>query len=92
MQPQDFFHLKNVEKRVAATATITNDPRTMRKMKGAERVNGLEGSEVAAAAAEEEAAADEVDEDETDADEDEEGAEEDMRIFGIMLVGFVDVG
>jgi hypothetical protein len=90
-QPQESFHLKKVEKRVAATATITNDPRTMRKMKGAERVNGLEGSEVAAGAAEEVVAADEVDEDETDTDEEDEGAEEDMRTFGIVLVGFVDV-
>jgi hypothetical protein len=81
-----------VEKRVAATATITNDPRTMRKMKGAERVNGLEGSEVDAGVAEELVAADEVDEDETEADEDDEAAEEDMRIFGIVLVGFVEVG
>jgi hypothetical protein len=91
-QPQESFHLKNVEKRVAATATMTNDPRTMRKIKGAERVNGLDGSEVTAGAAEEVAAADEVEDDETDPDEEEEGAEEDMRIFGIVLVGFVDVG
>lgn len=91
-QPHESLHLKKVEKRVAATATITNDPSTMRKMKGVERVNGLDGSEVTAGAAEEVAAADEVEDDETDPDEEEEGAEEDMRIFGIVLVGFVDVG
>jgi hypothetical protein len=71
---------------------MTKDPRTMRKMNGAERVNGLDGSEVAAAAEEEVAAADEVEDDETEADEEEEGAEEDVRIFGIVLVGFVDMG
>lgn len=84
--------MKNVEKRVAATATMTRDPSTMRKMKGAERVNGLGGSEVAAAAAEEVTAADEVEEDEMDAEVGEEGAEEEIRIFGIVLAGSLDVG
>ena len=59
--------MKKVEKRVAATATTTNDPRTMRKMKGAERVNGLDGSEVVADAADELAAADEEEDEEEDA-------------------------
>lgn len=61
-------------------------------MKGAERVNGLGGSEVAAAAAEEVTAADEVEEDEMDAEVGEEGAEEEIRIFGIVLAGSLDVG
>ena len=61
-------------------------------MKGAERVNGLEGSEVAATVAEEVTAADEVEEDEMDAEVEEEGAEEDIRIFGIVLAGSLDVG
>jgi hypothetical protein len=47
-------------------------------------VNGLEGSEVAAA--EEVAAADEVDDAETEEDE-LEGPEDDMRMLGIVLVG-----
>jgi len=61
-------------------------------MKGAERVNGLEGSEVAAAAAEEVTAADEVEEDEIDAEMEEEGAEDDICTFGIVLAGSLDVG
>jgi len=90
-QPHEFLHLKNVEKRVAATATMTRDPRTMRKMKGAVWVNGLDGSEVADDAAEEVAAA-LVDNDEEvmELELELEGAEEDVRMLGIVELASVD--
>lgn len=88
-QPQESFHRKKVEKRVAATATRTREPRTMRNMNGAVWVNGLEG--VSDDAADEgEALALEVDEGELlelELEDETVGADEATRTAGSVEVG-----
>jgi hypothetical protein len=76
-----------VEKRVAATATMTRDPSTMRKIKGADWVNGLGGSEVTAVEAAEEVAEAGlvlVLEVEPEIEVELEGADEDILMLGIV--------
>jgi hypothetical protein len=87
-QPHESFHLKNVEKSVAATATITSEPKTIKKMNGAVWVNGFGGAEEAESeeVAEEELALEaEVEVEELELEM--VGAEEDIRTAARVDVG-----